>query len=64
MFVNLTQRQKGILMIATGCILLFHTMGILEKLLGYLIVTASLALIGFGFYIADFMSLIMKNIKK
>ena len=64
MFEQLSQKQRGIFMIAAGFILLFHTIGILVQLLSYILIAASLAMIAYGLYTIDFMSMISQFLKK
>ena len=50
---NLSSLQRGILFIMAGLILLLHTLGIIEKGLGYIIIAGSIAMIGYGVYLME-----------
>jgi len=64
MMIQLSQRQKGIIMIAIGFVLLFHTLGILVQLLNVILVCIALVLIGYGCYRAEVVNFFIQQAKK
>ena len=63
-FNSLTQLQKGIVWMVMGIILLFHTLGIIERGLKYIIIASSLGMIAYGFVLIDGMNKIKTLFKK
>lgn len=64
MFTTLTNQQKGIIYMIIGLVLLLFTLGIFEKLLGYLIITGSILLVGYGFIISGYAQQLQALIKR
>lgn len=62
--INLSDTQKGILLIIAGSILLFQTLGLFQSGLSFIIITASLCMIGYGFIQADLHTRIQKILKR
>lgn len=64
---RLSDSQKGILMMIGGFILLFHTIGIIQKGLSTIIIAGSLFLIIYGFFKAEYskkLQNLLQSIKK
>ncbi|PKN03543.1 hypothetical protein CVU75_01670 [Candidatus Dependentiae bacterium HGW-Dependentiae-1] len=60
----LTDKQKGILLIVIGSILFFHTVGILQAGLNYIIIVGSLLMIIYGFMLVNIHKKVMAYINK
>ncbi|MEX0672426.1 MAG: hypothetical protein WD068_03650 [Candidatus Babeliales bacterium] len=54
MLNKLSDQQQGILMIVAGVVLLLHSLGILQRGLGLLIVVAALLLLYYGIKMAGY----------
>ena len=64
MLKNLTKEQKGIILMLVGLILMLFSLGVLEKLLSYVIIAGSIAMIAYGFVLSGYGKKIMQLIKK
>ena len=64
LFERLSEIQKGTLLIVSGLILLFHTLGIIETGLNYIIIFGSLFMIVYGLVLVNVHKKIMALIKK
>ncbi len=63
-FRNLTNTQKGALLICSGIILLVFLTGIFKTAFHYLILVTSLLLIIYGIIIGDFLKKLIQLIRK
>ena len=63
-FDGMSDSVKGALWMASGFILLLHTLGILQRFLGYILVIISLVLIVVGFMKAGGVEVVKKITKK
>lgn len=64
MLQALSDKQKGILLIVIGSILFFHTLGILQAGLNYIIIIGSLLMIIYGFMLVNIHKKVMAYIQK
>jgi len=66
-FENLSDAVKGVFFIFAGVILLFHTLGVLQKGLNYILIIISIYLIALGFVkiggVEKFKQITQKNSK-
>lgn len=64
LFKNLSDATKGYILMAAGLILLLHTMGVLEKWLGYILVLGALFMMIYGFVVSGLYDKCLKLLKK
>ena len=64
MFQNMTDKQKGILLIIIGSVLFFHTLGIIQAGLNYIIIVGSLLMIIYGFMLVNVHKKVMAYLQK
>ena len=63
-FQNMSDKQKGILLIIIGSILFFHTLGIIQTGLNYIIIVGSLIMIIYGFMLINVHKKVMAYLQK
>lgn len=61
-FKDMSRETKGILLMITGLIVLFNTLGIFTKLLQLLIIGGSLYLVLYGLYLSGLYHTLMRMI--
>ncbi len=64
MFQNMSDKQKGILLIIIGSILFFHTLGIIQAGLNYVIIVGSLIMIIYGLMLINIHRKVMAYLQK
>ena len=63
-FEGMSEPLKGALLMASGFVLLLHTLGILQRFLGYILVIIALALMVIGFMKAGGVEAVKRITKK
>ena len=61
---NLSEQNKGIILVSIGTVLLLHTLGLIQKGLSYIIILSALYMIGLGLIKLDVQNKIMAYFTK
>jgi uncharacterized membrane protein YkgB len=64
MFNNLSKENKGALLMVLGIVLLFQWFGLFKAFFEAIFLVSGLALLGYGFFVGDFWSIVKKLLEK